>query len=450
MATTGQPSLRPYYPALAFSFANGLTWMIVLGTPMILLGEWIGASAFTVGMAYAALYLSLPLQVLSTATLHRFGYKKQMIVCWAVRGLSAVVMLVMTILARHGPKDWMCAVYIACAWHFCLFRAAGNASSTPWMYEFIPPEVRGRYFAIDQLVSSLCGVMILLSVSTLFALFSTFSAFMLCMVISIVGSIASTACLFYWPDCPKPARVSLSDMVRRVPKLCFAPSPFRTYLLATTAWWLVISPINPFSAYYLKTEAHLSQSLILLYSTFQYGGTLLGTFWISKRIDRVGTRPFFAASLLCYLALALYWVLLVAGVPHLLELAAASFFIFGLTNSFFYSPNLKYLPQVCPKDDQPLALAVNIAVTGMAAGLSPILWGFFVKHGDGTPGMVKGPFLAYLAILAVAQLVLLPVFLRLKETEGGEPLPPSLRLHLRFSRYASQLLGYAFRRSRTQ
>jgi len=139
----------------------------------------------------------------------------------------------------------------------------------------------------------------------------------------------------------------------------------------------------------------------------------------------------------------------VLRVPHTLEMAAASFFVFGLSNAFFYSPNLKLLPQVCPKDDQPLALAVNIAVTGMAAGVSPMIWGFFVKRLDGSPGMLKGPFLAYLGILAAAQLVLLPLFLRIREKDGGEAIPKALGLHIRFTRYASQLLGYAFLRRKS-
>ena len=444
MASSDEPSLRPYRPALIFSFTNGLTWMIVLGTPMILLGEWLGASAFIIGMAYAALYLSLPVQVLGTATLHRFGYKKQMIICWAARGLAAGAMLVMTILAKNGPQPWMRVAYIACAWHFCLFRAAGNSSVTPWMYEFIPPEVRGRYFAIDQTVSSICGIMILVSVSTLFAVFTTFSAFMLCMLISIVGSVASTIALCYWPDCPRPAPISLKDMVRRVPKLCFAPSPFRTYLIITTIWWLVISPINPFGSYYLKTEGHLGQSIILMYSAYQYAGVLLGAFWISHHLDKWGVKPFFAVSLGCYFFLGIYWLLLVLGVPYMINFAAAAFFIFGMTNAFFYSPNLKYLPQVCPKDDQPLALSVNIAVTGMAAGISPMIGGYFVKHVDGSPGMLKTPFLIYLGILIVTQVALLLPFLRLKEMENNNPaLPKSVSLHIRFNRYASQILGMA-------
>jgi MFS family permease len=423
--------------------------MIVLGTPMILLGEWLGASAFTIGMAYAALYLSLPVQVLCTATLHRYGYKKQMIFCWATRALAAVAMLVMTWMARDGARPWMCAAYIACAWHFCLFRAAGNSSATPWTYEFIPTHIRGKFFAYDQLISSCCGVTILLSVSLLFHVFTTFAAFMLCMLISIVGSIASTGCLFYWPDCPKPAAVSLPDMFRRVPRLCLKKSPFRTYLIITTIWWLVISPINPFSSYYLKTEAHLSQSLIILYSAFQYGGTILGALWISKRLDKWGVKPFFTMSLGFYAVLGIYWILLVLGVPVIINFAAASFFVFGLCNAFFYSPNLKYLPQVCPKDDQPLALALNTAVTGMAAGVSPMIGGYLVKHVDGTPGMLKGPFLAYLAVLVVAQFALLVPFMRLKDIENPEApaLPRAISLHIRFPRYLSHILGESARKS---
>jgi MFS family permease len=438
------PILRPYLPALVFSFTNGLTWMIVLGTPMILLGEWLGASAFVIGMAYAALYLSLPLQVVCTATLHRYGYKKQMIFCWGVRALAAVVMLVMTWMAKDGPQPWMRYAYIACAWHFCLFRAAGNSSVTPWMYEFIPPEVRGRYFAIDQTVSSVCGVMILISAASLFAAFTPFSAFMLCMIISIFGAVISTLVLFTWPDCAKPAPVSLKDMARRVPKLCLKPSPFRNYLVITTLWWLAVSPLNPFSSYYLKTEGHLSQSLVILYSVYQYAGTLLGALWTSRHLDKWGVRPFFILSLASYVILCTYWILLVLGVTTMLHFASAAFFLFGMSYAFFYAPNLKFLPQVCPVDDQPLALAVNLAATGIAAGVSPLIGGFFMRHADGTPGMLKIPFLIYLVLLLVSQIVLMAPFGRLKETDNANPpLPGFMRFHLRFTRYASQILSYA-------
>jgi len=418
--------------------------MVFLGAPMILLGEWLGASAFTIGMAYAALYLALPMQVIFTATLHRYGYKRQMIFCWVARAL-AIVVLAAVIWAAHeeSPKRWMCCVFILCAWYFCLLRAAGNSATTPWMYAFIPPHIRGRYFAMDQTVSSTCGILVLISVSAVFAAVSTYHAFLICMAIALAGSIGSTACLTFWPDRPNPKPVGLKDMARRVPRLYSRKSPFRDYLIITTLFWLVISPINPFGSYYLKTEEHLSQSIIVLYSAFQYAGTLLGALWIGKRLDRWGVKPFFAVSLGLYALLGIYWAMLVLEMPFIVNFAAAAYFLFGLGNAFFYSPNLKYLPQVCPRNDQPLALALNIATTGMAAGLSPMIGGFFVKHVDGTPGMMKEPFLIYLAILVVAQFLLLAPFMRLKEVDNPEApeLPLSLGLHIRFPRYLSHILG---------
>lgn len=436
-------SLRPYRPALAFSFSNGLTWMIVLGSPMILLGEWIHASAFTVGMAYAALYLALPLQVLGTSTLSRFGYKRQMTFCWGARGLAVVVLLGLVIAARNGPADWMCAVYIGSIWVFCLLRAAGNSAVNPWLFAFIPQDIRGRYFATDQTLSSVCGIMVLLLVSLLFAWLGSFTAFCISLCIAIAGSVSSTTSLLFWPDVPAPEHVSLRQMFRKIPALLTSPSPYRRYTLLVTFLWLMTSPINPFGAYYLKTEAGLSRSTILLYCTFQYVGTMLGALWVGRKLDRWGVKPIFAACLGAYVLLGTYWILLVAGCPCIVHFAGIAYFIFGLCNSFFYSPNLKYLPQVCPKGDQPLAIALNIAMTGMAAGLSPVIWGYFVKYADGRPGMLHGPFLVYLALLVVSQIALLTPFMKLHEIEKTHlpELPRSLVLHIRFPKYASQLMG---------
>ncbi|HKJ90244.1 MAG TPA: hypothetical protein VJ960_03870, partial [Oceanipulchritudo sp.] len=46
-------SLAPYADLLKFGFFNATTWMIALGTPLVLLAGQLGASSFEVGLAYA-------------------------------------------------------------------------------------------------------------------------------------------------------------------------------------------------------------------------------------------------------------------------------------------------------------------------------------------------------------------------------------------------------------
>gem|GEM_PF-1079745 len=443
---TIKPSLRPYRPALVFSFTNAFTWMIVLGTPMVLLGEMLGASAFAIGLAYSAMFLALPVQILATSTIPRFGYKLQMSACWAGRSLAVIALFVISYLARRsGIQAWMTPAFVVCAWYFCILLAAGNSATAPWMYEFIPSAVRGRYFATDQTISSLSGIMVLLTVCVLFVVVDPLIAFMLCFVISFVGSVSSTVALFFWPSCKAPPRTSLRAVLGKVPALCTRASPYRHYLALGTLWWLLISPIIPFSAYYLKTEVGLGQSIIILYSAIQFVGTLLGALWVSQHLDDWGVRPFFAFTLVCYALVGIYWVLLVIGVPMMLEFAALSFFLIGLCNAFWFAPNLKYLPQVCPKDEQPLSLALFMAMTGVAAGISPIIGGFFVRHVDGSAGMEKAPFLVYLCILIVSQFLLLIPFSKLEETEHVNSLPGYMSLNVRPNRYLSHVLSFAGR-----
>ena len=62
-------SLRPFRAGYWFGGFNGLTWMMSLGTPMVLLIEHLGGSTIQVGMASSFVFLLLPVQVLATSTL---------------------------------------------------------------------------------------------------------------------------------------------------------------------------------------------------------------------------------------------------------------------------------------------------------------------------------------------------------------------------------------------
>ena len=86
-ATGDSHSLRRFRAGYWFGGFNGLTWMMGLGTPMVLLTEQLGGSAFQVGLASSFVLLLFPVQVLATAALPRFGYQRQMVLAWAARAL---------------------------------------------------------------------------------------------------------------------------------------------------------------------------------------------------------------------------------------------------------------------------------------------------------------------------------------------------------------------------
>ena len=131
-AAAGAASLRPFRAAYWFGGFNGLTWMVILGTPTLLLAEKLGATAFQVGLLSSFVFLFLPLQVISTAFLARLGFRRQMVLAWSVRATFVLVPLALSMLAPEEPRRWLADLLIVSVLAFCIVLAFGIAAHIPW------------------------------------------------------------------------------------------------------------------------------------------------------------------------------------------------------------------------------------------------------------------------------------------------------------------------------
>jgi hypothetical protein len=229
-------SLRPYRAALVFSFFNALNWQIALGTPMVLLVEGLGGSAFEVGLCFAFVYLMTPVQVLSTSLLPRYGFKRMMMSGWGLRALFLLPCIVLAFLGRDGhAAPWIRGVMIASVFGFTFCRSLGACAWLPWLYKLLPARMQGRYFASEQLTSSIAGVAVLVLCAILFKTLPRFEAFMVEYAVAFVGAALSYLSLRRMPDTERPAAISVWRVVREAPGIFFRPSRFRAFLW--TACW---------------------------------------------------------------------------------------------------------------------------------------------------------------------------------------------------------------------
>ena len=123
------PELYPYRSALVFGFFNALVWQIVIGTPMVLFAERLGATSFQVGLAYSFVFLQTPLLVFATALLPRFGFKRMAMGGWAARSLFLAIPLWLAILAPETARGWMVNVFLWSVFFFSFFRTIGASAS---------------------------------------------------------------------------------------------------------------------------------------------------------------------------------------------------------------------------------------------------------------------------------------------------------------------------------
>ena len=387
---------RAYRPALAFSFFNALNWQIALGTPMVLLVEGLGGSAFEVGLCFAFVYLMTPVQVLSTAFLPRYGFRRMMLSGWGLRALFLLPCIVLAYLGRDGHSaPWMRAVMIGSVFGFTFCRSLGSCAWLPWLYKLLPEKTRGRYFASEQLTSSVAGVGVLVLCAILFKTLPRFEAFMIEYAVAFVGAALSYLALRRMPDTEKPAAISLREIVRAAPGIFFRASRFRPFLWASCWYGFATTAIPPFCIYFLRVEAHVSPGDVVLFTTMQYTGVMLMAWLVRGELDRRGPRPFFFAATLVYMAVALFWVSLLV-----FRFDAHGFFPFvflaiGLGYTLWAATYPNYLPLIVPDENRPLVLSVYSASTSFVSGLGPVLWGLVLKTGGDAPGMDRSWFVVF-------------------------------------------------------
>jgi len=407
-ADRSAPSLRPFLAGFWFGGFNGMTWMIGLGTPMVLLAERLGASTLQVGLASSFVFLLLPLQVLSTAALERLGYKRQMVMAWAARALFLFVPLGLTLAAPEHREPWMANLLVASIFGFCVFRAFGVAAHVPWMAAILPLEARGRFFATDQSITALVGVGTLLFCAALLRGEGTWEGFRGVYTVAILGSAAAVFCLTRLPGARPPRATPVARMPAEARRLCLTPGLFRLYLGLSLLGATVSSGMAPFTAYYLKVEAGLPASRILAYSAAHYAGAIVGAWAIRRLLDHLPVRRFFRISYAVQILVYGFWIALVLGDGTLAPWLPAAFAGFGIAIAIANSAHFTTLPFLSGEDERPLVVAVFTALFGFFAGLAPVLWGLLLKEAGPVPGMNVTAFAAYFATgIAVSLLVML-------------------------------------------
>jgi MFS family permease len=414
------PDLYPYRHALQFAFFNALNWQVAIGIPTVLFMQHLGADSFEVGLVFAWTFLLTPAQVLATSFLPRLGFKKLALTGWSARGWCLLVPVVLAILAPDKPGQRLIFTMIAAMFLYSLTRAIGAAALTTWLYQLIPASIRGRYWSTDQMLAALAGVGILGVCAALFALLPPSWAFTVQYLIAVFGAWKAYRLLNILPDVDRPKVIGLERVLKETPRLMFTPSLFRTYLWLSVALFASITPIAPFTAYYLKTTAGLTAASIMVYTILTYFGVISANWFMRSRMDRIGAKPFFRFAYLSYALISLGWLVFLGTGGKWVLLLPAFFLLQGIAAGCWTSANLNYLAKILPEQDRALPVSIHAALVTFLGGCTPVIWGLILK---GSTGIDVHGFEVFFAVLLLSTLVLLGLLPQLHEKAGAvEPL----------------------------
>ena len=265
----------------------------------------------------------------------------------------------------------------------------------------------------------------LVSCAALFAFLPIYTALLVQYGITIIGSVLSYLSMAKLPDIDRPTSISLRSVLRDTPGHLFKPSPFRKFMWLA-AWFMVtITSIPPFAAYYLKVAAQQSAGQIMLYEVMRYLGVILGAWFIRRRLDATGAKPFFLLSLILYVGVAGLWLLFLQGLVGSGGVLFGIYLLLGLSAVTWNIANLNYLPQLVEGEHRALVISIFGAVTACLGGCAPILLGL-VLRGETLAGEATintSAFQGFFVALILSFSVLSFFMARLKEDRSIEVEP---------------------------
>ena len=310
----------------------------------------------------------------------------------------SVVGLLLLIAAPFDPERamyWLATGTII----YSIGNAAGSATWFALLSPIVPEEIRGRWFGQMRTAWQTTAILFSLAVAALLKSNTSlplFQSVLLLCAILLAGRliiyirlpelepIAPTHCGF---------RPALLNILRNPGYL-----PFSMYCFIIA---FLTGSLPGLLGLLEKQVLHFNDSELVLMGNLLAGGMIIGFLLGGKSVDRVGSRPVFAAGHILF-TLTLSGVLLRDVIPlPLTSTMGVLSFLFGATQGAVGIACTSDLFALIPKENKALSTGFNITLINAGMSFSGLLSGQLIKSGRLPAGwcLFENPMSAYDSLL---------------------------------------------------
>ena len=409
--------------AFLFATFNALSFPLVVGSPMVLYAKTLGASATVLGLIAGMMPLLVIFQIPAAAHVDRIGYKRFVYAGWGTRVLFIGGMALVPLAGRFLDAPNQLVLLLVLLFAFNLSRGISSCAWLPWITSLVPPGVRGRYLSLDAACVNLASFVVIMIAALLLGHEPHPWQFALLFAVSAAMGAASLVFLKRIPDVAPPEQVKGS--IEPVPwrEIARFP-PFRKLLRFNMAWAVVYGGLSAFTVAWLKGEAHMTEGEVLSMTSVAFIGGLSSLWLLGSRMDRLGSKPVLATSMLIWLVILAGWVALAGGLltPTRPVVMTLMFFM-GLLASLVGMANVRLAMAIIPVLGRNHFFALFSVVGSLTLGLTPVLWGLLLDAFKGVHlrwhGLDVNGFTLFFAAVAVVCVVALFISRRLDEPQAA-------------------------------
>ena len=363
--------------AYAFQVFNTMSYTIVLATPMILYFKKLGASATVLGIVLALPALLNILQIPAARFVETMGYRAFVLRGWTLRAAFILAMAGVALLPEKIDALTRIALMLFLLFAYNASRGISLCGFLPWVTQWIPEEVRGRYVSRDQMSSALATLGTMILAAFYLRRPEAKYAYGLLFFASFLTVIISLWFLRRIPDVPVP---SSSVSPERVPykEMLFYP-PFFKLLIYNAVFLVAQAGSGVFWIPMLRDSFAATDSLILGMMVLSSAMSAICLWGFGHLVDRVGSRPLLGLATLVFVAHLSCWCSVAARVlPFTFPTIFVIQFTAAISISLFNLANTRLVMATVPPMGRSHFFALYTVVTSLVSGVFPVLWGILL------------------------------------------------------------------------
>lgn len=399
---------------------RGLRWSIIsnaantvfvqytfFGSIFVLFLSELGLSKSQMGFLLSLLPFFGLVAIFVAPWTERFGLKRTYLTFFGIRALIASgLLLTPWVLGRFGPE--IALIFVACTTAlFSGLRAIGVTASFPWVQEYVPNNVRGKYTATNNIFTTITGFAAVTAGGWVLEHTLRLDGFMI---------LLATGVLFGWISVSFAAlipggapRTPNAGQNQRDLAVALRDPGFIYYLLGVGLITLATVPLGSFLPLFMREQVGLSDSAIVWLQIGSLAGTLISSYLWGWAADRYGSVPVMLYGLSLRALLPVLWMLMPRGAESSLYVALSIAFLQGVADMGWGigSGRLLYV-SVVPPEKRTDYMALYYAFTGIVGGISQLSGGRLLDLSQGLSGQI-----GFLALDPYVPLFLLNIFLPL-------------------------------------
>ncbi len=424
------PSTPPA-PLTTVDKLRGLPWSVAtnafntffvqftfFGSVFVLFLDRLGLDKAQIGLLLSPIHFAGILALVIAPYAARFGYKRTFVAFFALRKIpAALLILTPWVVAWLGNSAiiWFVAL---CVSLFAILRAIEETAYYPWLQEFVPNAMRGRYTAISSISTTAVAFVSVLLASYVIGHTSGNTGFLILIGVGVTLGLVSAWTASHIPG-GAPVKVAAGQSELRKMGATLRDRNFTRYLAGAGCFVLATVSLGSFLPLFMREEVGLSASSVIMVQAGLTVGSLLSSFVWGWAADRYGSKPVLVIALFVSFFLPLFWWSIPRQGAAVLPLALLISFVRGISDiGWGIGAGRLFYGNVVPPEQKGAYTSVHFAWIGLIAGLSQLFGGRLLtltQNLDGSfLGVALDPYSPLFTLSMVFSLASLLVMVRMR------------------------------------